>query len=130
MKREILFKGKEEDTGIWVEGFYYQAKFRVNQKEIGHWITELTPVNKPNSDYLIDPDTLCQFTGLLDKNGNKIFEGDIIKTHYGIGKVSFYHACFMIEWIDDVEANMELLGLDSNFKSKRIDIEIIGNIHD
>ena len=126
MKREILFKGKRVENGEWVEG-----KSLIQGEIEGREFTQIEHSDFDNyRQYEVLPETVCQFTGLLDKNGNKIFEGDEIKTPYGMGKVSFYHACFMIEWIDDVEASMELVGLDSNFKSKRTDLEVIGNIHD
>ena len=120
--REILFKAKH--NGKWTEGF---IQIRKITKDAVIWVEN----EHGRMTWLhVDINTVCQFTGLLDKGGNKIFEGDEIKTPYGMGKVSFYHACFMIEWIDDVEASMELVGLDSNFKSKRTDLEVIGNIHD
>jgi len=71
-----------------------------------------------------------EFTGLTDKKGVEIFEGDIVKVEYGIGRVVFNAGCFMIAWIDDPEANMELLGILIKPISgrPRKELEILGNI--
>lgn len=74
---------------------------------------------------------VMQFTGLTDKNGKEIYEGDVVSVEYGRGKVIFHAGCFMIEWIDDPEANMELLSMrNAKFGHAREDLELLGNIYE
>lgn len=79
--REILFKAKTKlivgtyncgkEDGEWVIGYLYS--------DVGKWIIRQFEYDRADCvAYEVDPDTICQFTGIVDKNDKKIFEGDII----------------------------------------------------
>ena len=76
--REILFRGKRISNGEWVEGFYVMHSASIEHPYSytdGEHCIQTVP---HNIQYEIDPETICQFTGLADKNERKIFDGDII----------------------------------------------------
>lgn len=115
--REILFRGRPLDKyyGEWIEGYYF---LDLEVEEAMHFIFNC-PVRCP-----VEPETIGQFTGLTDKNGVKIFEGDIIKigAEKEVFEVRFEHGCFM------AYLNGEQFGLIGELQN--CFIEVIGNIYD
>lgn len=121
--REILFRGKRADNGEWVEGFPYIT--HDGEHQIRYYDSES---NIENCSHTVISDTLGQFTGLCDKNGVRIFEGDIIEYTDGcndwLGAVKYDgdDAQFVVRFIGgDVE------GFDNLYSG---DCEVLGNIYD
>lgn len=75
--REILFKAKRICDGEWVEGYYLRDQYHRGGKDIIFYRKDSDQFTVYTNT--IDPKTLCQFTGLCDKNGNKIWENDIFQ---------------------------------------------------
>ena len=94
MNRDILFRGKRIDNGEWVYGNLIETKEEYSD-EIVYAILEKTAEHRccgeycDNGWYSVVKDTIGEYTGLIDKNGNKIFEGDIVKCENFIGEVIY-----------------------------------------
>lgn len=115
--REILFRGKRTDNGEWVEGDYIH---------LPNGIAILA-----NGYGYIDPETVGQYTGLTDKNGKKIYEGDIVKDEqsYLFGTVVYATAQDgfdgMAEFmVDDIDNGLQ------DYNGFWHLVEVIGNIYD
>jgi uncharacterized phage protein (TIGR01671 family) len=132
--REILFRGKREDNGEWVEGFLI-GRYDPMQKEHiikNAFIDNGTCFYDPDK---VIPETIGQFTGLFDKNGKRIFEGDIVKLEEDVrtffrirnGEVSFIGGSFLVgdNGYNLLSTLYALTNQDGILRG-----EVIGNIHD
>ena len=127
--RDILFRGKRVDNGEWTEGYLYKIWNKV-------FLLWGMTGDSPNMEE-IKPETVGQFTGLCDKNGKKIFEGDIVLfedesptnyeyhdcTEMRCGEIKFGDGAFYI-------TNRIAVEMGDLLYCGELDCEVIGNIHD
>lgn len=118
--REILFKAKRWRDGKWVYGDLNQLQ----DSTIIHWYNNGCRVADE-----VDPSTVCQYTGLTDKNGKKIFDGDVVRreTDY-YGKHKVYDE--PVVWEDDIEKGFLGEPYTSGYCIHGGNWEVIGSIHD
>lgn len=138
MNREILFKAKIKDNGKWVEGYYCKLDettycisedYERHPVPTHHYILHetMTDWGLPNRflQFEIDPSTICQCTGLTDKNDKKIWENDIVE-------IASEDGYFLCEWDDDTARyNLNGDGLTVDFDNYwSYEVEIVGNVFD
>lgn len=145
--REIVFRGKRKDNGKWIEGYYFK-KLNPHTEDgfpLYHGIADLPPFGAE-----VIPETVGQFTDLCDKNGKRIFEGDILKVktmwhaefpenEYGFPtspiKTETY---WSVEYKNfSGEMGFMVYGIDRRWHTKltwnklyNADAEVVGNIYD
>lgn len=121
MNREILFRGKRTDNGEWVEGWVTSQFKKFSEGEI---LTRIKSKIFGGGEYLVDTQTVGQYTGLNDKNGKKIFEGDICKHR------SNYSGNTVISVVTYTDGHFLALVCENSGFELSEKLEVIGNIHD
>lgn len=118
MDREIKFRGKRLDNGEWVYGFIVidfdgtHIVWQESREDV--WTIET-----------VDPATVGQFTGLKDKNGREIYEGDILEEYPGY----YFEVVWSNEWAK-FKLQWRTKGYQYPEWNRGVEMVVIGNIHD
>ncbi len=128
MNREIIFRGKS-DRGEWIEGYFCPCCF-------GRFPCDPAIIGKDEMDegcwrpVRVDPETVGQYTGLTDKNGKRIFEGDIVNGLFLFERpvqavVTFQDGAFGLRW-----SRGSVIEFSAFTSVCNVEYEVIGNSHD
>ncbi len=131
MNDRYLFRAKRIDNGEWVEGDLVHSVYKINDTCVGKYGSDV-------GMHQVDESTICQYTGLKDKNGNLIWENDVVKAtvrQNSLCQSSSYSDFYQISYHEKYcyfylkKKNNNLI-FDGNFSYYLKSIEVIGNIFD
>lgn len=122
--REILFRGKRKEDGIWLFGHYFKY-------DDTHNVVPDKYSSKPTGWHQIDPETLGQFTG-YEMFNNKVFFGDLVSNNYGTNKevIREIVECEGNKMMKRVKGNGRLPKYISLHEYRKFNFRVISNIHD
>ena len=137
MQRIIKFRGKRVDNGEWVYGYYtedVQWDVDDNSRIEVHYIRQLSKDGEFYEEFEVDPKTVGQFTGLISKNGKRIYEGDIVNIPlFGNSIIIWNKSISAFQYAYHAIGKGTSIGgrmTNTLYSDEQPKYEVIGNIHE